>query len=130
MIHTMTPQIVAASLIIALQAVPAPVQKAALATVRVMNPADSKIASGVTVGIRDGFAYVLTAGHAVGQERELKVEFFHEDERGKVEKISGRDLPSTNISVAARLVTADFAILKILLPPKTETASGPLIPPV
>jgi hypothetical protein len=107
--------------------VPVAVMKAAAATVRVTNQGTG---SGVTFGIRDGYAYVLTANHVIGQDGDRRVDFFKIDEQGQIHPTF--TVQPTDVVVVARQVTADFAILKVLLPRKAEMPPPPyarLAPP-
>jgi hypothetical protein len=111
--------------------VPVDVMKAAAATVRVTNQGTVfQTGSGVTFGVRDGYAYVLTANHVLGQDGNRRVEFFALDKQGRIYPTP--TVQPTDVSVAARQVTADFAILKVLLPRTAETPTPPyarLAPP-
>jgi S1-C subfamily serine protease len=46
------------------------------ATVRVSEPATGSVGTGVVIGVRGGFAYVLTAAHIIGPDAKLQVETF------------------------------------------------------
>jgi len=135
----MTPLLLVAGLFVAQPpaegeaTVPEKVERAALATVRVTNLgiSDFKIASGVTVGVQNGFAYVLTANHALGQDGDRKVEFFT-DLTGDPDP-AFKTLP-TDVHVDARFPPADIAILKVALrdespPGKTDPAAPASSPP-
>jgi S1-C subfamily serine protease len=106
--------------------IPVKVMAAAAATVRVTNQGtDFRTGSGVTFGVRDGYAYVLTANHVLGQDGDRRVEFFKLDKQNQIHAIF--TVQPTDVIVAARQVTADFAILKVSLPrvAKSEGDSKP-----
>jgi S1-C subfamily serine protease len=55
--------------------VPGPVREGGLAaTVRVSDPAAGSVGTGVVIGVRDGFVYVLTAAHVLGPDAKPQVE--------------------------------------------------------
>jgi hypothetical protein len=106
--------------------------EAAAATVRVTNlGTDFRTGSGVTFGVRDGYAYVLTANHVLGQDGDRRVEFFSIDQQRQIrpEPTFNIQIPPSDVVVAARQVTADFAILKVTLP-RTAKPEGDSKPPV
>lgn len=94
-------------------------RNAILACTRVTNlGTDFRYASGVTIAVQDGYAYVLTAGHALGQDGQRTVEFFGRSSYPHPEKPL---VPIGNDPIVVdRLTTADFALLKVLLPVKSE----------
>jgi hypothetical protein len=107
--------------------VPVKVMEAAAATVRVTNQTDFRMGSGVTFGVRDGYAYVLTANHVIGQDGARRVDFFKIDKHGQIHRYFS--VQPTDVVVAARQVTADFAILKVTLPRDTKP-EGDSTPPI
>ncbi|HEY2783623.1 MAG TPA: hypothetical protein VGJ05_01495, partial [Fimbriiglobus sp.] len=55
--------------------IPAKIQSESIyATTRVTN--DSKVGSGVTIAVQDGYAYVLTACHILDSPGDVKVDFY------------------------------------------------------
>ncbi len=110
--------------------VPAAVRlKAMYATVRVTNQgADTRFGSGVTIGVIDGYAYVLTASHVISKDGDRRVEFFTKESFPDPEK-SITTLPS-DITVLVSMPTPDFALLKVSLPKKegTRPPVAPLAP--
>jgi S1-C subfamily serine protease len=78
------------------------------ATVRVVVD-DGRKATGVLVGVRDGFGYLLTAHHAVEKSGKIEVQFF-----------TAESHPKPSATVRADLVVfenpaADLALLKVSL---------------
>jgi S1-C subfamily serine protease len=69
--------------------------------------------TGVTVGVRGGVAYVLTAAHAVSGSTGFEVQYFSRD------SYPLRAQSFDRVSVAVRIPDADFALLKV------ETGSWP-----
>jgi S1-C subfamily serine protease len=64
-------------------------------------------ASGVTVGLKDGFAYVLTAAHAVAAPDEREAHYFTKD------SYPARAKTFPKVAVAVSLPAADVALLKV-----------------
>ena len=57
--------------------VPRPVREAGVAaTVRVSDPAVESVGTGVVIGVRGGYVYVLTAAHVLGPDAKPRVETF------------------------------------------------------
>ena len=57
--------------------VPRPVREGGVAaTVRVSDPAAESVGTGVVIGVRDGYVYVLTAAHVLGPDARPQVEVF------------------------------------------------------
>jgi hypothetical protein len=56
---------------------PRPVREGGVAaTVRVSDPAAESVGTGVVIGVRDGYVYVLTAAHVLGPDAKPQVEVF------------------------------------------------------
>lgn len=68
--------------------------------------------SSVIVGVKDGFAYALTAAHVVRDSSKLDAEFFLRDRSGSSHTVTG-------VLVLAKNPAADLALLQIPLGPAT-----------
>src|SRR5262245_18563053 len=64
-------------------------------------------ATGVTIGLKDGVAYVLTAAHAVTGEESREAHYFTK------ESYPAREKTFPKVQVALRLAAADVALLKV-----------------
>jgi S1-C subfamily serine protease len=106
---------------------PKAVNTALYATVRILNlGVDARTASGVTIGVRDGFAYVLTANHALGQEGERRVEFFLPESGSEPEYVA----ESKDVIVLVKQPPADFAVVKVGLKRSGKAEYKPRIAPL
>src|SRR5262245_47621700 len=103
---------------------PAKVQESLYATVQVTSEgADFRRGSGVTIGIQDNFAYVLTASHVLGRETNLRVSFMTKKSSPRLD--AEWEAKAGEVSVAARRPVPDFAILKVTLPRRIATKDEP-----
>ena len=87
---------------------PRPIRNAATAaTVRIANPTQSSLGSGVLIGSRGPFAYILTADHVVQQANSMEFETF--DQAGRLQAGSAVRVAE----VLARSARVDLALLRI-----------------
>lgn len=82
-------------------------RKAVTAAVRVANPAQRKVGSGVIVGRTGAFVYVLTAAHVVADNRGLEISTYSEADYPRASAVY-RDAKV----LAASTDRADLAVLK------------------
>lgn len=82
-------------------------RKAVTATVRVANPAQRKVGSGVVVARTGAFVYVLTAAHVVAGNRGLEVSTYNETDYPKAAGVY-KDAKV----LAASVDRADLAVLR------------------
>jgi S1-C subfamily serine protease len=96
-----------ATLPVAPPEVPSEVQKAIPATLRLKDAAAKSTGSGAVIGVKDAYAYVLTACHVISQDPQIVTETFKPDRLPKLDStIEGGD-------VVFRNVEADLAIVRI-----------------
>ncbi|MCY2986262.1 MAG: trypsin-like peptidase domain-containing protein [Planctomycetota bacterium] len=87
---------------------PRPIRNAATeATVRIANPTQSSLGSGVLIGSRGPFAYILTADHIVQQAGSMEFDTF--DQAGRLQAGSAVRVAE----VLARSARVDLALLRI-----------------
>lgn len=103
--------------------VPAGVRSVGLpAAVRVTDPTSRSVGGGVVLGVRDGYAYVLTAAHVVGRDARPRVETFTAASRPKADAVHDKG------EVVLRVAEADLAVIRVPAG-KREWAVAPLAPP-
>jgi hypothetical protein len=105
--------------------VPRPVREAGVAaTVRVGDPATGSVGTGVVLGARNGYVYVLTAAHVLGKDAKPRVETFG----GKREapddwEIVFRATESDLAVVRATAGTSEWPAVRLAPPPAAGAAA-------